>query len=470
METQAYFSDIKQVILRELDNSTNSIFVAVAWFTDNELFDKLCTLQKKGVNVELIILDDEINNLKGPNYNNLQNLKGKVYKIKSQSSDNIMHNKFCIIDNSTIINGSYNWSYKASHNHENITIIKQNRELAQQYTNEFKRIIKLYFNSTPTEEPEFDYSLIYRRLDLIKNLILLQEWTEIQPHIAKLTIYKSVKDVEEIISDLEKEYYSDCISKIENFKSKSQQITKFVDNEIFTLKLEIKSLEIQISSISDEIDETEKLIFDFSIKQNFKLGNLIRRVLELKTELLRLVSINNLEEKTTYEQAKTNYEQFNKEYELNKDNRQTHLNDEQLKEIKHLYRNATKLCHPDVVADELVEHAKEVFTELKNAYDKNDLEKVKKIKNDLEKGHFFKSKSSTISDKELLIIEVRKLRKKLEQMIEELNSLKLSELYLKISNIIDWNEYFEKSEINLSTKLKELESKILEVKNGISKK
>ena len=55
-------------------------------------------------------------------------------------------------------------------------------------------------------------------------------------------------------------------------------------------------------------------------------------------------------------------------------------------------------------------------------------------------------------------------------MIEELNSLKSSELYLKISNIIDWNEYFEKSEINLSTELKELEIKILEVKNGISKK
>ena len=42
----------------------------------------------------------------------------------------MMHNKFCVIDRSTVINGSYNWSYKARQNHENITVSTNAEELA----------------------------------------------------------------------------------------------------------------------------------------------------------------------------------------------------------------------------------------------------------------------------------------------------------------------------------------------------
>lgn len=36
----------------------------------------------------------------------------RVYKIGNGDTE-LMHNKFCIIDYSTVITGSYNWSYKA---------------------------------------------------------------------------------------------------------------------------------------------------------------------------------------------------------------------------------------------------------------------------------------------------------------------------------------------------------------------
>jgi phosphatidylserine/phosphatidylglycerophosphate/cardiolipin synthase-like enzyme len=50
-----------------------------------------------------------------------------------------MHNKFCIIDSETVINGSYNWTKKANFNKENITIDKD-RGLAKRFANEFKSI------------------------------------------------------------------------------------------------------------------------------------------------------------------------------------------------------------------------------------------------------------------------------------------------------------------------------------------
>lgn len=42
METQAYFEDIQHYLLKELHEARTSILVAVAWFTDKELYDVLC--------------------------------------------------------------------------------------------------------------------------------------------------------------------------------------------------------------------------------------------------------------------------------------------------------------------------------------------------------------------------------------------------------------------------------------------
>lgn len=51
-----------------------------------------------------------------------------------------LHNKFCIIDYSIIINGSYNWTYSAINNEENILILslengsKEDMSLPEKFT------------------------------------------------------------------------------------------------------------------------------------------------------------------------------------------------------------------------------------------------------------------------------------------------------------------------------------------------
>jgi phosphatidylserine/phosphatidylglycerophosphate/cardiolipin synthase-like enzyme len=62
IETQAYFDNIKQVLLEQLDAAEKSIFVAVAWFTDKDLYEKLCSKTRSGLAVQIIIVDDDINN------------------------------------------------------------------------------------------------------------------------------------------------------------------------------------------------------------------------------------------------------------------------------------------------------------------------------------------------------------------------------------------------------------------------
>ena len=51
-----------------------------------------------------------------------------------------MHHKFCVIDKSVVITGSFNWTDQAvNHNQENLLFI-ENKELALKYSNEFEKL------------------------------------------------------------------------------------------------------------------------------------------------------------------------------------------------------------------------------------------------------------------------------------------------------------------------------------------
>ncbi|HOV59353.1 MAG TPA: hypothetical protein PLN91_15850, partial [Rhodanobacteraceae bacterium] len=43
MELKAHFSNIHQVIIDHLDRARTEVTAAIAWFTDRDIFDVLCT-------------------------------------------------------------------------------------------------------------------------------------------------------------------------------------------------------------------------------------------------------------------------------------------------------------------------------------------------------------------------------------------------------------------------------------------
>jgi hypothetical protein len=136
---EAYFKNIRQVILQEINKAETSIQVAVAWFTNHNLFEKLCKKVKQGLVVEVIIIDDYINNGDfGLDFQYFISIGGK---LRYGKLDKPMHHKFAIIDEITLINGSYNWTYYAeSRNVENITLTKSNQVLIEQFCSEFNRL------------------------------------------------------------------------------------------------------------------------------------------------------------------------------------------------------------------------------------------------------------------------------------------------------------------------------------------
>ena len=141
METQAYFTNIRSHITKELQSANTSIYAAVAWFTDKKLFKILCEKATQGLDVQLIVVDDFITRGCTINYFDLEKAGGKIYLI-DENKGSLMHNKFCVVDEVNTITGSYNWSIKASSNHENITISSDNLDLASSFIDEFRRIKK----------------------------------------------------------------------------------------------------------------------------------------------------------------------------------------------------------------------------------------------------------------------------------------------------------------------------------------
>jgi hypothetical protein len=136
----AYFRNIRKELIDALYQSEKEIQIAVAWFTNEKLFDTLINCLEKGTKVSLIIINDYINN---GNYGlNFQLFIDRGGTLIYGNMDNPMHHKFCIIDNSILFTGSYNWTYYAENrNFENIVRLEE-RDLIDQYIQEFEMLKK----------------------------------------------------------------------------------------------------------------------------------------------------------------------------------------------------------------------------------------------------------------------------------------------------------------------------------------
>lgn len=184
---EAHFSNIRKSILKELSTASESIKVAVYWFTNHELFDIVYQKQLAGIQCDLIIHNDYINNREtGLPFQKFIDAGGNLY---FSDEDNPMHNKFCIIDQKVLINGSYNWTYYAeSKNHENILIINDELDIIKAFTNEFSDLVNLLNplqSIFPLTKFEVDENNLLRNRDYLAHDIIYQAKASNKPEMAK---------------------------------------------------------------------------------------------------------------------------------------------------------------------------------------------------------------------------------------------------------------------------------------------
>ncbi len=372
---------------------------------------------------------------------------------------------------------------------------------------------------------------IAKRLELIKTSITIEDEDIINLQVAKLKSMDVDKEVENILSNLDKNDYSTSLMMIEKYLSTFRSITVYEDEELNSLKLELKVLENKISKLNEKKSEYLNKINDFHNKYNLTLGELIEDILKLRKEILykkiakkketleekknKLAKdrrdlddiaerikkvdpfdeeydelyqkfkkqqercenqenelneedekIKNDEEYKEYQQAEEEYKEYSEEYSEIKDMDINELTDEELAELKKLYKKAAKLCHPDIVIDKLKQKALQFIQELNKAYEKRELEKIKNILSSLESGNAFHVPSDTINDKAKLKEKITQARAKIEEILKEIDEIENTDTFKTINEINDVDSYLE----NLKTQLlKEKENLIKEV-NSYNKK
>ena len=163
MHNKFAFKNIYDTICLHLNNSIDSIQIAVAWFTNEDLMECLCKRLEANIKVELILIRDLINcNENSINFQRFIDLGGRLYWAEANT---LMHHKFCIIDKKTLINGSYNWTYYAEYkNMENI-VIRNDIETTYAFNSEFNNIVQrlslceTYKTIRPEEITAFAYKI-----------------------------------------------------------------------------------------------------------------------------------------------------------------------------------------------------------------------------------------------------------------------------------------------------------------------
>jgi hypothetical protein len=203
---QAHFQNIRISIIKEIEKANKSLKVAVYWFTNHELFDMLYQKQLNGVQCDLIIHNDYINNRDtGLPFQKFIDAGGQFY---FSDEENPMHNKFCIIDNRVLINGSYNWTYYAeSKNRENILVINDEKDVIKAFETEFSQLIELVKplqSIARLTKFEVEENNLLRNKDYLAHDIIYQAKASNRPELVKAAFEIAPKNlgVQRIANDL----------------------------------------------------------------------------------------------------------------------------------------------------------------------------------------------------------------------------------------------------------------------------
>lgn len=452
MQTEALFENIADRIEQELTQAEQSIYIAVAWFTNLRLFDTLLTKAKQGITVQLLISNDPINQQSPIDYSGL-NIGNSIAYMIGDGKDDLMHNKFCVIDEYTVINGSYNWSKKAERNHENIIITTGDSILAQSFIKQFKKIRDSYFDHQD-HIPDLPLDKIIKRLEILKNYVILEDLDDITRETAKLQVFSFQQDINQITHALQLHQFSTAIGLIDDFIKNHQAIVIYNDIDLVALKLEIRQLEHQLNAYDNEKIEIEKVLNEFNHQHTKELGWYISRILYLR-------KILSQDDPKAYAEAVQDEKDYHEQIEAENNKVIYELDEEQRKDLKKAYRKASQICHPDRISEDMKEIAEQLFIQLNEAYEKNDIQTVTKILAELEQG-IFRPRSETVSEKSQLQAIITQLKFKITRIEKEIFEMKESEAYATIIDIEDWDQYFANTKEQLIEEIDRLEQKLNE--------
>lgn len=397
----SYFdSQIRPQLLNLIHNAKSEIIAAVAWFTDTKIFNALQQAQTRGVKIQLLTQNDEINAKARFNLDDLA-LQGAKIWLWDTALLGTMHDKFMVVDSNTVMVGSYNWTYAAAnHNKENAIIFSGSEAPIKDYLDVFKEIC-LQANLN-TASP--------------KNII-----TDVSISNVKAFLRIKILELEALISEQE-EGKADIQGILERFVIRFRQ-------RLGSLILKKMQLEAEYARL---VAEKSNKRSDQENYENLKDSHADN---EKAFESAKNKTITTLSDADQINIKKMYHEAI---FAVHPDL----FNDNPEKEAK----------------------ATEITARLNDAYRNNDIDTVREIWLSILNGTAFSFKLSDINELEKLEDLIKKLESKYNQLVEEIKVLKTDGYYPVATNSSGWDDYFMSMETKLEVNIDLLNKQIMKLK------
>ncbi|MEA3451511.1 MAG: phospholipase D-like domain-containing protein [Bacteroidota bacterium] len=136
---KTYFSpgeDCRNAIISKLKQAKKEVKICVFTITDNQIGNVLRDMHFNGINVKII--SDNLK--KDDRGSDIYYLKERGLNIRIDETAAHMHHKFAIIDDTILINGSYNWTVSAAEKNQENIIVTDNRDFVEAFSKEFDRL------------------------------------------------------------------------------------------------------------------------------------------------------------------------------------------------------------------------------------------------------------------------------------------------------------------------------------------
>lgn len=139
--SEVFFSpgeDCRNAIIRQINGAIRQLKICVFTISDDQITRSILGAHRRRVSVKVITDNDK----SFDHGSDIGQLAREGVMVKMDITNNHMHHKFMVVDERSLLTGSYNWTSSAARfNHENILITKE-KVVVRSFLKEFESLWK----------------------------------------------------------------------------------------------------------------------------------------------------------------------------------------------------------------------------------------------------------------------------------------------------------------------------------------
>jgi phosphatidylserine/phosphatidylglycerophosphate/cardiolipin synthase-like enzyme len=124
------------LVVHTIESAQHSIEMAAYTFTSRPIAEALVAAHRRGVDVRLVV--DRRQNYRG--YTQARYVEENGISVRDDSQYSIMHNKFIVVDEKTVEEGSFNYTAAAERKNAENVLVLHDRKIAGEYAQEWERL------------------------------------------------------------------------------------------------------------------------------------------------------------------------------------------------------------------------------------------------------------------------------------------------------------------------------------------